>query len=298
MSKIQAGNTFDILWSIYVSNAPYDLRQKDLTFTILDPYGVPFTAENFTICGANSNVIRWRFEGKDQRLIGRYTLILIENNGKADMRTLDKRNAFQLVQHSDQAQPQNDSKINIETIELHSSFAIDGSYSEKAYEVIKGWIGKNIDIFLDSLVIVVPEFGAQTILDPTAFQYIVAQYGLAERQGIPLPCLFKKERFEQARFGILFYREILGEKRMDIMYHDCPIPSDEDARKNGELIWSPNVAISAKNLAYLYSPGTKSLITLGIGYTDSSTQVTQLSRQSESLLVRVKNIEEYLKIKT
>jgi hypothetical protein len=99
MRKIRIGNTVDIRWKIFAGEgeekAPYDLTGKDLTIYMLNAFGETQVEEFAT----EGNMILFSFEGKDQRYAGTYQLTLIENEGKADMRTIDDY-AFELVRCS------------------------------------------------------------------------------------------------------------------------------------------------------------------------------------------------------
>lgn len=99
MRKIRIGNTVDIRWKIFAGEgedkAPYDLTGKHLTIYMLNAFGET-QVEGFATEG---NMILFSFEGKDQRYAGTYQLTLIENEGKADMRTIDDY-AFELVRCS------------------------------------------------------------------------------------------------------------------------------------------------------------------------------------------------------
>jgi len=84
-----------IAWHIVSDGVPYNLAGKDLTFKVSHPRGgftVP--SDGFTISG---NVILWTFYGKDQKLLGPYSLTLIENEGQENMLSFDACNAFAFV---------------------------------------------------------------------------------------------------------------------------------------------------------------------------------------------------------
>jgi hypothetical protein len=97
MKSIRIGNDVIIHWSIYSTHGkeitPYDLTGKDLKLYVSTIYGKEET-HNFEIDG---NVVIFSFAGKDQKYTGRYQLILVENEGKEDMRVIDECDAFELV---------------------------------------------------------------------------------------------------------------------------------------------------------------------------------------------------------
>lgn len=118
MKKIRLGNDVRVTWAIYdkESGLPYDLEGRNITLYAgrgNNMHPVPFAIDG-------NNVI-WHFAGKDQEQIGTYSLILVENEGSADMRTVDVCNAFLLVSHTCACTPsQDDENVETETVELAS----------------------------------------------------------------------------------------------------------------------------------------------------------------------------------
>lgn len=98
--RIRIGKDFTIRWRIFASEdgalVPYDCTGKDLTLCLDSPYKRS-KVEGFTVEG---NLIEWTFKGKDQKSTGSYRLVLIENQGKDGMLTVDTCDAFELVAHS------------------------------------------------------------------------------------------------------------------------------------------------------------------------------------------------------
>lgn len=118
MKKIRKGNDITVTWSIYDKDTgiAYDLEGRNITLYAgrsNNMHSVPFAIDG-------NNVI-WHFAGKDQEEIGTYSLILVENEGSADMRTVDVCNAFLLVSHTCACTPsQDDENVETETVELAS----------------------------------------------------------------------------------------------------------------------------------------------------------------------------------
>lgn len=118
MKKIRKGNDITVTWSIYDKDTgiAYDLEGRNITLYAgrgNNMHPVPFAIDG-------NNVI-WHFAGKDQEEIGTYSLILVENEGSADMRTVDVCNAFLLVSHTCACTPsQDDENVETETVELAS----------------------------------------------------------------------------------------------------------------------------------------------------------------------------------
>lgn len=97
MIRKRRGNDIRVEWAIFDGEGNgYDLEDKDIILTVKSslcrvPYG------DLTIDG---NVISFTVFGKDQKELGRYTAILVENNGVAGMKTVDIVDAFYLVPHT------------------------------------------------------------------------------------------------------------------------------------------------------------------------------------------------------
>lgn len=80
-----------------------------------------FEANGFSV---SKNTVTWTYRGADQKSLGDYTLILIENQGKDGMVTVDHVSAFTLVAHTYEEGGNTGSDIIIETIELESESAL------------------------------------------------------------------------------------------------------------------------------------------------------------------------------
>lgn len=107
-------------WEVFIGDgediAPYDLTGKDLSVYLVNAF-CRIKVENFT---TNGNILMFTWEGKDQRYAGMYQLTLIENEGRADMRTLDECDAFELVRCSCMEDEENGDSV--EEITLSSKF--------------------------------------------------------------------------------------------------------------------------------------------------------------------------------
>lgn len=98
--RIRIGKDFTVRWRIFRREGgtllPYDCTGKDLTLCLDSPY-TRTKIEDFTVEG---NLIEWTFKGMDQKSVGSYRLVLIENQGRDGMLTVDTCDAFELVAHS------------------------------------------------------------------------------------------------------------------------------------------------------------------------------------------------------
>lgn len=124
MRKIRIGNTINVRWSIFVTQGeqttPYDLTGKNLKLYLSVPYKSRECVADFIVEG---NVIVWRYEGKNQRELGIYSLTLVENEGMNGMYTVDSNGAFQLVSSSSLENDEIDDNIQVTTLELTSQMS-------------------------------------------------------------------------------------------------------------------------------------------------------------------------------
>ena len=113
-----------IAWHIVSDGVPYNLAGKNLTFKVSHPRGgftVP--SDGFTISG---NVILWTFYGKDQKLLGPYSLTLIENEGQENMLTFDACNAFAFVSCTCQEGGIENPDLQLSSIDVETDLATIG----------------------------------------------------------------------------------------------------------------------------------------------------------------------------
>lgn len=122
MKKKKLGNDIRFAWHIIDDNGhPFNLEEKDLTLTILGPVGqVPYGDKQI-----EGNTISFTFYGKDQTAHGKYAVILSENAGAEDMKTVDFVDAVELVEHTIQEGGQdNCSHLTTETVNLESAITV------------------------------------------------------------------------------------------------------------------------------------------------------------------------------
>lgn len=123
---IRIQNDFTVQWGIFLKTEEgreeYNLEGKELILRLQNPY----RTENLTNFIVRGNVIEWTFLGKDQKALGPYTLILVENQGKQGMVTIDKVNAFTLVAHTEEETGNDEGAVKIRTISLESESVIIG----------------------------------------------------------------------------------------------------------------------------------------------------------------------------
>ena len=121
MKDIRIGNDIYVVWSLYRDGQPFDLSSLNLTLYLKGTFGKT-EIEDFVVYG---NEIRWTFYGKDQNQAGKYSLVLVSNEGKQGMMTTDVCDFVRLVHCSCQVDGKDDAGLKTETIMLTSDLAVE-----------------------------------------------------------------------------------------------------------------------------------------------------------------------------
>lgn len=123
-NNIRIGKDFNVQWAINKvvdgERLPYDLVGKELQLYIVNDNGRKEVAG----WKVQDNVIEWTYLGKDQRRLGAYQLVLVENAGKEGMVTVDTCKAFNLVEHSCEENVDGGNDIVVKTVTLESEVAL------------------------------------------------------------------------------------------------------------------------------------------------------------------------------
>lgn len=109
------------------------LEGKDLSIVLKTPYG----KQEILDYSVNGNVIEWTFLGKDQKFLGKYSLILVVNKNSEGMVTTDACNFVELVACSCEANGADDAGVQTESIDLVSNVEIGGGSSYDDSELRK-----------------------------------------------------------------------------------------------------------------------------------------------------------------
>lgn len=98
--SIRIGNDIYVTWAIYTGSdkesVPYLLEGKDISIYIKS------TIKTYKIKEINvsGNEVSFYFYGKDQKLLGPYSVELVVNEGDKGMFTIDESDAFEIVKRS------------------------------------------------------------------------------------------------------------------------------------------------------------------------------------------------------
>ena len=126
MKIIRIGNDIQITWIITRLSQPEDFYGKDVSVSLIDKHGNK-QIFNYQIV---DNIISGKFYGKDQSTNGTYRLLLIENEGKVDMVTLDYIDCFCLsnkLKNQTSNGVDSTSSINTEVVDITSDINLGGS---------------------------------------------------------------------------------------------------------------------------------------------------------------------------
>lgn len=124
MEKIRKGNDIKVQWAIYagtgINEAPYDLTGKNLSLYLKNQFGrtevYDFTTEK--------HVLSFMFWGKNQQNTGIYSIMLVENEGREGMHTVDECDAFQLVSHSCETGGESEGRVECVHLQFRANMGI------------------------------------------------------------------------------------------------------------------------------------------------------------------------------
>lgn len=139
MERIRIGNDIELRWKIYTTDAegvssPYDLTGKSLEVSLFNAFADGEVPLDFT---TKENEITAIYRGKDQKVTGRYSIILRENNGADGMKTVDEHDAFELVCRTMDESRNDDGDVKCYHLSFQSTLSLGGgsidlsSYAKK-----------------------------------------------------------------------------------------------------------------------------------------------------------------------
>ena len=139
MERIRIGNDIELRWKIYTTDAegvssPYDLTGKSLEVSLFNAFADGELPLDFT---TQENEITAIYRGKDQKVTGRYSIILRENNGADGMKTVDEHDAFELVCRTMDESRNDDGDVKCYHLSFQSTLSVGGgsidlsSYAKK-----------------------------------------------------------------------------------------------------------------------------------------------------------------------
>ena len=126
MKKIRIGNDIGIRWEIFAkvgdNISPYDLTDKRIDLYVVSPYRQN-QIDEFIVDG---NAVEFTFLGMVQKYIGRYHLLMVENDAEVGMHTVDECDAFELVRCSCDEGGDSESRVEIANLSFSSAITIGG----------------------------------------------------------------------------------------------------------------------------------------------------------------------------
>ena len=125
MKNIRIGNDINVAWSLYRDDAPFPLEGENISLHLQTPYG-RIDLEDFSVEG---NVISWIFRGKNQKVLGKYSLILFINKGEDGMVATDACDFVNLVDCSCKVGRDDGCGVETEYVNLTSKVDVGGGSS-------------------------------------------------------------------------------------------------------------------------------------------------------------------------
>ena len=124
MEKIRKGNDIEVQWAIYVgkgiNEAPYDLTGKKISLYLKNSFG---TTEIYDF-SVDKHVISFMYWGKNQKQTGIYSIVLVENEGREGMHTVDECDAFSLVNHSCETGGESEGRVECVHLQFRSNMGV------------------------------------------------------------------------------------------------------------------------------------------------------------------------------
>lgn len=117
--KLRRGNDITFFWTIVMSGGGVLSSFHPRLFLNSSTTGRK-EVHDFSIDG---NVVSWTFRGRDQNILGSYSLTLVGNNDEDGMWTIDTCNIVELVAHS--CQEKNDLPCGVRAIRLNITSCVD-----------------------------------------------------------------------------------------------------------------------------------------------------------------------------
>lgn len=119
------GNDLHFEWTIDTDDKPVSLEGRDLKVSIIHTATNYAIYPKFTVSG---NKLYFTFYGREQSDVGLYALLLVENQCKKDMRTLDHLRVIQLVAHTEQEGGSCCPCLSVETVKLSDNLSMCGTF--------------------------------------------------------------------------------------------------------------------------------------------------------------------------
>lgn len=117
MRDIRKGNDIAVQWSLMRDGQPFSLQGLNITLYLKGVYE-KIEIKDFSI---SENKVLWRFHGKDQKYAGKYSLVLVVNDGEVGMITTDACDFVRLVSCTCQSDGADECGVVTETIDLEST---------------------------------------------------------------------------------------------------------------------------------------------------------------------------------
>lgn len=114
MVNILIGNTFLVRWKIVTNGKPESLKGRDIMPILLAPSGKPQKIK--PRLEDDDTAIVFEYEGTQQKELGVYSIVAVENQGEQQQAITDEEMVFRLVATSEEATPGIGSYIEIPVI--------------------------------------------------------------------------------------------------------------------------------------------------------------------------------------
>jgi hypothetical protein len=128
--KKRIGKTITFHWRVKTGGVDVPFDGRKMQIRLVDPIGNS-SQINFTFV-TGTNIADFTYQGKEQRKTGLYTIEMWENRGEDNQTVVDRKDAFELVRHSeDEGDTINIEGLDYDVVDLESSNLESGVVTEK-----------------------------------------------------------------------------------------------------------------------------------------------------------------------
>lgn len=276
MKDKRIGNDLAIVWSLRQDGKAFNIEGKPVNLYLKTLRGIQ-KVDNYVI---EENKVRWTFFGKDQQYTGRYSLVLIINEGVEGMITIDACDFVRLVSCSCKVSDGADEYgVEIETIEIESTLEyvsggqveVDTDFDTNSMNPIaNGSVTRRFINVESKLKGITPMLTIAPLSGSGVIAKAFEELDLANRVGEAIPCLIKKDNFEKYYTQAVLTVESFGTEgyRLNfvIMNADSGATYSEEDGSWVEVFYKPDCVFGkGRTIVYSYNPQTGYVIPLGEG---------------------------------
>lgn len=237
MKKVRKGNDIAVSWSIVHEEQDFDLTSLDTTLYLINIFG----KQEVKDYKKEGNRISWTFHGKDQKNTGKYSLMLVLNEGGINMHTIDACDFVELTSCSCQISEGSDNdNVTTEVIELSSVIdylVVDDQLdADSANPISNAAVTQAINAVGERILDLITIEAYSSALMQEAFE----KYNLATKLNTPISCLVKYNSTDTEYQSVfLVVEEYVDGHKLNFITFNATSYVEVDGSPDPEWQWSP-----------------------------------------------------------